>query len=249
MVAHALAALDEAEVPHQAIAPAAHAGQATTSEETEHCGMMHWPAMASILDGARILFARENASCEQTQHRSTKRTSDIAVFNRSGVACSQSRSLPSALVDVEFYQTLVAHFQKQRLTGLLIREIGALHDLVSLERLLAKCIQNIFAVLQHDFPLTDPDALFECSLDHAELDLTIFKIARRERRACHSFDHEPIGEKILLGLQLRWQIGLQSAALPRVPVRDLKGYRLRSLADLLFGGFGKFPHTLFPLKF
>ena len=69
MVPHAFAALDEAEIPHQAIAPAAHAGQATTFEETEHRAMMHRSAMPSILDGARILFAREDSPCEQTQHR------------------------------------------------------------------------------------------------------------------------------------------------------------------------------------
>jgi hypothetical protein len=38
---------------------------------------------------------------------------------------------------------------------------------------------------------------------------------------------------------------LQNAALPRVPIRYLKRYRLRSLVDLLFGGLGKFLHTLF----
>jgi hypothetical protein len=38
---------------------------------------------------------------------------------------------------------------------------------------------------------------------------------------------------------------LQDAVVPRVPIRDLKGYRLRSLVDLLFGGLGKFLHTLF----
>ena len=30
---------------------------------------------------------------------------------------------------------------------------------------------------------------------------------------------------------------------PRVPLGNLKRYRLRSLVDLLFGGLGKFPHT------
>jgi hypothetical protein len=33
--------------------------------------------------------------------------------------------------------------------------------------------------------------------------------------------------------------------LPRVPIRYLKSYRLRSLVDLLFGGPGKFLHTRF----
>jgi hypothetical protein len=44
---------------------------------------------------------------------------------------------------------------------------------------------------------------------------------------------------------LRWEVGLQNAALPRVPIRYLKRYRLGSLVDLLFGELGKFPHTLF----
>jgi hypothetical protein len=55
MVPHAFAALDEAEIPNEAITPAAHAGQATAFEETEHGAMMHQGMMASILDGARIL--------------------------------------------------------------------------------------------------------------------------------------------------------------------------------------------------
>jgi hypothetical protein len=50
------------------------------------------------------------------------------------------------LVDVEFHQTLVAHLQKQGLAGFLIREIGAPHDLISLERLLAERVQDILAI-------------------------------------------------------------------------------------------------------
>jgi len=38
---------------------------------------------------------------------------------------------------------------------------------------------------------------------------------------------------------------LQDAVLPRVPIRYLESYRLRSLVDLLFGGLGKFLHALF----
>ena len=45
--------------------------------------------------------------------------------------------------------------------------------------------------------------------------------------------------------RLRRQLGLQNAALPRIPVRDQKGYRLRPLDDLLLGGFGSYPHPLF----
>jgi hypothetical protein len=83
---------------------------------------------------------------------------------------------------------------------------------------------------------------------HDEFDLAVFKHSRRKRLARHPFDDRPICEKILLGQRLGRKFGLQNAALPRVPVRDLKGYRLRPLDDLLFGGFGKYPHPLFPVK-
>jgi uncharacterized protein (DUF2126 family) len=54
-------------------------------------------------------------------------------------------------VDVELHQAFVAHFQKQGLASFLIREIGALHDFVGLERFLAKRIQDILAIFQHDY--------------------------------------------------------------------------------------------------
>jgi hypothetical protein len=82
-------------------------------------------------------------------------------------------------------------------------------------------------------------------LDHHEFDLAAFKGSRRKGVASHLFDDRPICKKVLLRLYLRWELGLQNAALPRVPIRNLKRYRLRSLVDLLFGGLGKFPHTLF----
>jgi hypothetical protein len=75
-----------------------------------------------------------------------------------------------------------------------------------------------------------------------EFDLAVFKVSRRERVARHLFDNRPICEKIFLGQRLRRQLGLQNAALPRIPVRDLKGYRLRPLDDLLFGGPRSYPH-------
>jgi len=60
-------------------------------------------------------------------------------------------------VNIEFHQALVAHFQKERLAGLLIREICAFHDFVDLEWLLAKRIQDILAIFQHDYsPKPDP---------------------------------------------------------------------------------------------
>src|SRR5882757_5735016 len=66
--------------------------------------------------------------------------------------------------------------------------------------------------------------------------------------ASHLFDNQPICEKEFLGQHLGRKPCLQNAALPRVPIRYLKGYRLRPLADFLFGGFGNFPHPLFPMK-
>jgi hypothetical protein len=85
-------------------------------------------------------------------------------------------------------------------------------------------------------------------LDHHEFDLAAFKGSCRKSVARHFFDDRPIREKVLLRLYLRWELGLQNAALSRVPIRNLKRYRLGSLVDLLFGGLGKFPHTLFLYK-
>jgi hypothetical protein len=102
---------------------------------------------------ARESFSRaQDSSREQTQHRCTRWKSGLAAFNRNGGARWRSRGEPSALVDIELYQALVAHFQKQRLASFLVWEIGALHDFVGLERLLAKRIQDILTVFQHDFP-------------------------------------------------------------------------------------------------
>jgi hypothetical protein len=81
-------------------------------------------------------------------------------------------------------------------------------------------------------------------LDHDEFDMAIFKSSRRKSVARHFFDDWPICEKVLLRLYLRWELSLQNAVLPRVPIRYLKRYRLRSLVDLLFGGLDKFPHAL-----
>ena len=80
-------------------------------------------------------------------------------------------------------------------------------------------------------------------LDHPEFDLAAFKDSRRKSVASHLFDGRPIYEKVLLRLYLRWEVGLQNAALPRVPISNLKRYRLGPLVDLLFGGLGKLAHT------
>jgi hypothetical protein len=68
-------------------------------------------------------------------------------------------------------------------------------------------------------------------LDRHEFDLADFKGSRRKSVASHLFDDRPICKKVLLRLYLRWELGLQNAALPRVPIRNPKRYRLRSLVD------------------
>jgi hypothetical protein len=50
-----------------------------------------------------------------------------------------------------------------------------------------------------------------------EFDLAVFKVSRRERVARHLLDNRPICKKILLGQRLRRQLGLENAALPRIP--------------------------------
>jgi hypothetical protein len=60
---------------------------------------------------------------------------------------------PSPLVNIEFYQAFVSHFQQEGLAGFLIRDIGAFHDLVDFERLLAERAQDILSIIQHDYSL------------------------------------------------------------------------------------------------
>jgi len=57
---------------------------------------------------------------------------------------------PSAFANVEFHQTFVSHFQQEGLASFLIHDIGAPHDLVDFQRLLAKRAQDIFSIIQHD---------------------------------------------------------------------------------------------------
>jgi hypothetical protein len=59
-----------------------------------------------------------------------------------------SPDLPPPFVDVELHQAFIPHFQQQLLAGFLIGDIGALHDFVNLQRLLAKRAQDIFAIIQ-----------------------------------------------------------------------------------------------------
>jgi hypothetical protein len=53
-------------------------------------------------------------------------------------------------VDIELHQAFVAHFQQQGLASFLIHDIGAFHDFVDFEGLLAKRPQDVFSIIQHD---------------------------------------------------------------------------------------------------
>jgi hypothetical protein len=52
-------------------------------------------------------------------------------------------------VDIEPHQAFLSHFQQEGLASFLIHDIGALHDLVDFQRLLAKRAQDIFSIIQH----------------------------------------------------------------------------------------------------
>jgi hypothetical protein len=54
---------------------------------------------------------------------------------------------PSSFVNIELYQTFASHFQQEGLAGFLIHDIGAFHDLIDFERLLAERPQDILSVI------------------------------------------------------------------------------------------------------
>jgi hypothetical protein len=53
-------------------------------------------------------------------------------------------------VDIELHQAFVSHFQHEGLASFFIHDIGAFHDLVQFERLLAERAQDIFSIILHD---------------------------------------------------------------------------------------------------
>ena len=55
---------------------------------------------------------------------------------------------PSPFVNIEFHQAFVSHFQQEGLANFLIHDIGAFHDFVDVERLLAERAQDIFSIIQ-----------------------------------------------------------------------------------------------------
>jgi hypothetical protein len=53
-------------------------------------------------------------------------------------------------VYIELNQAFVSHFQQEGLASFFIRDVGAFHNLVHFERLLAERIQDIFSIIQQD---------------------------------------------------------------------------------------------------
>ena len=50
-------------------------------------------------------------------------------------------------MNIELYQTFASHFQQEGLADFLIHDIGAFHDLIDFERLLAERAQDIFSII------------------------------------------------------------------------------------------------------
>jgi hypothetical protein len=60
-------------------------------------------------------------------------------------------------MNIELYQTVVPHFQQKGLARFLVRNIGAFHDFVDFEWLLAERAQYILSLIQHDQTPTAAD--------------------------------------------------------------------------------------------
>jgi hypothetical protein len=69
---------------------------------------------------------------------------------------------PSSFVNIELDQTLASHFQQQGLADFLVRDVGAFHDLMDFERLLAQRAQDILSVIQHNQTPTVADGARRC---------------------------------------------------------------------------------------
>jgi hypothetical protein len=88
------------------------------------------------------------ASCVRFQQVGMR--SESSDQRRTVAAICVSSDEPSPFVDIELHQAFVSHFQQEGLASFLIRDIGAFHDLVDFERLLAERAQDIFSIIQHD---------------------------------------------------------------------------------------------------
>src|SRR6202795_3954520 len=89
------------------------------------------------------------SSCVRFQQVGMRSESSVVGAGRSPQS-SESSDEPSPFVDIELHQAFVSHFQQEGLASFLIHDIGAFHDLVDFERLLAERAEDIFSIIQHD---------------------------------------------------------------------------------------------------
>src|ERR1700738_788691 len=82
-----------------------------------------------------------------SDHCCCQRCQSIGVIVISSLSLSDE---PSSFMNIELYQTFASHFQQEGLAGFLIHDIGAFHDLIDFEWLLAERAQDILSVIQHD---------------------------------------------------------------------------------------------------
>jgi hypothetical protein len=83
-------------------------------------------------------------------YKSQRRSESSAINARRSQQFHESTDEPSPFVDIELHQAFVSHFQQEGLASFFIHDIGAFHDLIHFERLLAKRVQDIFSIIQHD---------------------------------------------------------------------------------------------------
>src|SRR3954451_15747017 len=82
------------------------------------------------------------------------------------------------------------------------------------------------------------------SLDHHEFDRSTSRVLHSKRIARHLLNHRPICQQVPLRLFLRWELGLQYAAPPSVPIGYLETNGLWPLVDLLFSGLDELLHSV-----
>src|SRR5260370_28472643 len=114
------------------------------------------PSIAVLVRKSASSFAAGSATCSRLELALASRWRPWRE-ERLRLRLSQpfhgSSDEPSPLVNIEFHQAFVSHFQQEGLAGFLIHDIGPFHDLVDFERLLAERAQDIFSIVQHDYPL------------------------------------------------------------------------------------------------
>src|SRR5207302_6342601 len=105
----------------------------------------HWVSDVAYLrhGGDQRLRLGTKSTCRR--NRRTSAVEQVGMPSESSVIsagwspqfCGSSDE-PSPFVDIKLHQAFVAHFQQKGLASFLIHDIGAFHDFVDFERLLAE---------------------------------------------------------------------------------------------------------------